>query len=677
MGLKMEMFKRVLGVDILPASSPLSKAPPRYAAFLLDNEGERAYERLSKRELIALINSIKPDVVALDNVFEIASDQKGIISFIASCPSFTRLVQVTGSPVNGTLPLSIVASQNGLQAEKLSPVKTAEICARLAAKGVGCLVRAFENETRIIVARGRCPGHGGWSSERFKRRMYNLVLQTTREIQKRLDDAGLEYDLYVEEVEGGARRSRFTVYAERSIVEWLVKPYRGDIIVAVQPILLERLEWIPLSRIPSESAPKKGLIIGLDPGVTCGVAVLDLNGGLLLLESEKELSRTTLVRKLTSLGVPVLLASDVNPPPSLLEKLAGILNSKIFCPPRNLTISEKRELVQKFIEGKYIKVQDSHQRDALASALKAFFTFKNKFERAEAKARSMGCHIPLDQLKIMLLRGLSVSEAISMLSQPKVEVVKEERQPQQIDPAALFKKLELYRIKIKKLRRSLIRVKEQNAVFIAEKNRLEEELQRLRDMLENLNVCAKPEGFERVVERYKEEIKSLKHALFALKEELSKARHEIANLKRMRIMEIRGVVYPLKVIKRFTHNEIHKTDEAVGINKGDIILLLDGSGGGRATASLLIKKGIRAVISETAMSHTALEAFSEANIPVFFSEEVNVKQIDEFAVIDKKEFDALFSRYFEEKEKAEREKRKKQLEKLLEDYRMERELGLS
>jgi len=674
----MEMFKRVLGVDILPTSSPSSKTPPKYAAFLLNNGEERTYDRLSKRELIALINSIKPDVVALDNVFELASNQKGIISFIASCPSFTRLVQVTGSPVNGTLPLSVVASQNGIQVGELSPVKTAEICAKLASRGVGYVVRVFENETRIIIARGRCPGHGGWSSERFRRRVYNLVLQTTKEIQKRLDDAGLEYDLYVEEVEGGAKRSKFTVYAERSVVERLVKSYRGDVIVAVQPILLERLEWIPLSQIPSAPAPKKGLIVGLDPGVTCGIAVLDLNGNLLLLESEKDLSRMALVRKLTSLGVPTIIASDVNPPPSLLDKLAGILNSRVFYPPRSLTISEKRELVQKFVEERHIKVQDSHQRDALASALKAFLAFKNKFERAEARARSMGYYVPSDQLKIMLLKGLSVSEAISTLSQPKAtEEVKEERPPQQINLAVLLNKLESYRVKIKKLRRSLIRVKEQNATLAAEKGRLEEELQRLRDVLENVSVCAKPEDSERILERYKEEIKALKRVIFDLKEELSKARHEITNMKRMRMMEIRGVVYPLKVIKRFTQNEIHKTDEAVGKNKGDIVLLLDGRGGGRATADLLIKKGVKAVISETAMSHMALEAFLEANIPVFFSDEVNVKQIDEFAVVDKKEFDALLSRYFEEKEKAEREKRKRQLEKLLEDYRMERELGLT
>ncbi|MEM4446919.1 MAG: DUF460 domain-containing protein [Candidatus Jordarchaeales archaeon] len=676
----MEAPKRVLGVDILPSSSPSSKTPPKYAAFLLEDEKSYVYECLSKRELLSLINFVKPDIVALDNVFELASNQEGIISFLASCPPTTKLVQVTGSPVSGTTPLSVLASQNGIKVESFSPVKTAEVCARLAASGVGYAVRVFRDETRIIIARGRCPGHGGWSSERFRRRVYNLILQTTKEIQRRLDEAGIEYELHVERVDGGAKRSKFIVYAERSIVSRLVKPYRGDVIVAIQPVLLEHLEWIPLTQGSLTAVtPKKGLIVGIDPGVTCGVAILDLNGNLILLESEKDLSRTALVRKLTSFGIPILLASDVNPPPSFLEKLAGILNSRLFYPPRSLTVSEKRELVQKFVEEKRVKVQDSHQRDALASALKAFYTFKNKFEKVEAKARSLGYPISPDQLKIMVLKGLSLSEAINMLSSSKAkeETVEEKKVQPEPDLSVLINKLESYRVKLRRMRRSLIRIKELNTSLVAEKQKLENELQRLRELLENVDVKTRSEDVERVVERYKEEIKILKNEILKLKEELSAARHQIANLKRMRIMEIRGVVYPLKVVRSFTPNEIRRTEETVGINKGDIILLLDGSGGGKATANMLIEKGIKAVISKTAMSHLALEAFLEANIPVFFSDEVPVKEIDDFAVVDKKEFDSLLSNYLREKERIELEEQKRKLEELLKSYRAEREQELN
>ena len=148
-------------------------------------------------------------------------------------------------------------------------------------------------------------------------------------------------------------------------------------------------------------------------------------------------------------------------------------------------------------------------------------------------------------------------------------------------------------------------------------------------------------------------------------------------MKRMRMMEIRGLVYPLKVIKSFTRSEIHKTDEKVGIKEGDIVYFLDGSGGGKATASILIDRKVKAIISKTKMSHMALEAFSEANIPVISSGKINIKQLDEFAVVDKKEFDTILLKYFEEKEKTEQRRRELQLEELLEDYRRERQRELN
>lgn len=670
-------FKKVLGVDILPMSSPSSKMPPKYAAFLLDDGKGRPYDCLDKRSLLSLINNVKPDIIALDNVFELASDQKGIISFMTRCPPSTRLVQVTGSPVDGMVPLSVLASQNGFPVGSLTPLKAAEICARLAAKGIGYIVRAFEDETKIVISRGRCPGHGGWSSERFKRRMYNLILQTTKEVQRRLNEYGLEYDLYTEDVEGGIKHSHFIVYANRSKVEQVVKPYRGDVIITVQPILLERLEWIPLLPSPGVSTLKRGLIVGIDPGITCGVAVLDLNGNLLFLHSEKELSRKELVRKLTSFGIPVLLASDVSPPPTLLEKLAGILNSRVFYPPRSLTVSEKREIVQRYLEENHVKIQDSHQRDALASALKAFYTFKNKFEKAEVRVKSLGLHVPIDQLKMMILKGVSISEAINLLSSPKVE---EERKPvpfRQPNLDDLLRKLKAYRTKIKDLRRSLIRVKEQNLRLASEVKRLEEENRSLKEALESARFERTPEEIKRIMERYREENRLLRREIFQLKDELSKVRQELASMKRMRMMEIRGLVYPLKVIKSFTRSEIHKTDEKVGIKEGDIVYFLDGSGGGKATASILIDRKVKAIISKTKMSHMALEAFSEANIPVISSGKINIKQLDEFAVVDKKEFDTILLKYFEEKEKTEQRRRELQLEELLEDYRRERQRELN
>ncbi|MEM2144338.1 MAG: hypothetical protein QW279_03185 [Candidatus Jordarchaeaceae archaeon] len=246
----------ILGVDILPMGSPLSKIQ-KYAAFLLTSNGNKIFEKLTLRELLKIIHETKPDIVASDNIFELASDSKGIIYLIRRFPPHTKLVQVTGSPADGMEPLAAVAAKYGLTtSSKLSPIEAAEISARLAAKGVGYIVSAFENETKIIVSRGRNLGPGGSSSERFRRRLHTFVLQTTQKIKNRLDDAQIDYDLYIKESEHGLKQAKFFVYAERAKLEGLVKPSRShDVQVKFEPVLLDKLEWIPL--IPKISKPIK------------------------------------------------------------------------------------------------------------------------------------------------------------------------------------------------------------------------------------------------------------------------------------------------------------------------------------------------------------------------------------------------------------------------------------
>ncbi|MEM3594048.1 MAG: hypothetical protein QXS27_04925, partial [Candidatus Jordarchaeaceae archaeon] len=161
------------------------------------------------------------------------------------------------------------------------------------------------------------------------------------------------------------------------------------------------------------------------------------------------------------------------------------------------------------------------------------------------------------------------------------------------------------------------------------------------------------------------------------KNELSSTRLQLSSLRRMKLMESRGIVYPLKTVKSFTQEEIRKADELLGIKSGDIIFLQDATGGGRQAAEFLVQKRISAVICGSGMSHMALERFNEAEIPVIPYEEVNIKQVDEFAVIDREELEGVLTKY----KKAVLEQKKLQAEELLDtvvkQYREERRRELS
>ncbi|MFQ5892336.1 MAG: DUF460 domain-containing protein, partial [Candidatus Methanofastidiosia archaeon] len=116
------------------------------------------------------------------------------------------------------------------------------------------------------------------------------------------------------------------------------------------------------------------LIVGIDPGTTLGMAILDLNGNLKSLFSSKNLKRRDVIDKISKFGYPSVISTDVNPPPKMVEKLSKSFDTILHVPDSNLLVSEKNELCREY------KVKNSHERDALSAALKAYNNFLNKFE---------------------------------------------------------------------------------------------------------------------------------------------------------------------------------------------------------------------------------------------------------------------------------------------------------
>ncbi|RLG21376.1 hypothetical protein DRN74_02325 [Candidatus Micrarchaeota archaeon] len=116
----------------------------------------------------------------------------------------------------------------------------------------------------------------------------------------------------------------------------------------------------------------KLLIVGVDPGSTVAIAYLDLDGKLLALESGKNISINEMAARIERKGRMLILATDKKQLPSTLKKLSALFSCKVYSPPESLSRQEKIELVKGY------PVTNVHERDALASALKAYKHFKAK-----------------------------------------------------------------------------------------------------------------------------------------------------------------------------------------------------------------------------------------------------------------------------------------------------------
>ncbi len=158
---------------------------------------------------------------------------------------------------------------------------------------------------------------------------------------------------------------------------------------------------------------KKLLIIGIDPGTTLGYAILDIDGNLLELKSSKHLDFSQLISKIIEKGKIILVGCDKKNVPSFVKNFAIKNGAKLIYPKTDLSVKEKKRLTYNF------NPEDDHQRDALASSLYAFKEIKPLLKKIDSFIKKYKKEKIQNELKeLVILRGKSISDALSLLEKP-------------------------------------------------------------------------------------------------------------------------------------------------------------------------------------------------------------------------------------------------------------------
>ena len=325
----MSIYKTILGMDKMPSYDSFS------VIVIADGETILRKDAVQTDAVIKLANLHKVNAVALDNIFEIGDDRT--IRHFASRLFGADLVQITGSPASGFIPLSLVGKRLGLTSgEKLNPSRSAEICSKALAAGFGYTVKIFDPETRISISKRRKFGTGGMSAGRYQRSMQGAVLNLTNRIKSSLSSKSIDFDLSFKKGSHGIEGASFNIYAPRASLYGLVRPLRtSSINVRIIPVYSKSFEFIPIGKDVAVSA-KRYLIVGVDPGMVTGLAAVDLNGHIVHLSSGRGITRGQITRTIADLGRALVFASDVNPPPSMVTKLASSHNALLFAPEQSI-----------------------------------------------------------------------------------------------------------------------------------------------------------------------------------------------------------------------------------------------------------------------------------------------------------------------------------------------------
>lgn len=598
-------------------------------------------EDLSLPEVIKLVRQHKPDLVAFDNLYEAAESPSDVPKIAQKFPPRTKLVQVTGSPSGGYQKLTYLARSHGLWAPhqgKPNASQSAELVARLALAGVGYRVLSFEDELKVTVGKNRKVGKGGWSAPRFQRNIEISVSNVAKAFMERLDERGVDYDQF-----SYPKRAVLIVHPSpekqvtfQSLVG-MAKEFSNDLAFArISQVPKSSLEFVPLTgKAPSHVPTKKTqtVIVGVDPGTTTGLAILSANnGGLLSLVSAREFGTSQIVRHISQHGRAIMVCADVNfPPPHSVQKLNRMLGTQLYAPPRRATPrGEKRGIVQDYLDRHDHggAKTDNHQRDALFAAIKGYNSVRTKIDRIHGTledrpdlARYQGRII--DQV----ISGVSVHDAVTTVEaqitaeQLRARLVAAEAEgkgPTQLD---VDRFLERQNDRFEDLLESL-RLVERDKVTLKEENtRLSDQI---ADLQRKLHKVQRESSYEvrrdQAVEEQVIKVAQLTKDLRRTEEELADARERVDQLKRIRLIWVRGERIPLKPVNQLHMTELGNTEKELGVRAGDIILLLDPSGGSSNAAKWLVEREVRAIVVPKSylkrLSHLARRVLEEAEVPL-------------------------------------------------------------
>jgi len=358
-----------------------------------------------------------------------------------------------------------------------------------------------------------------------------------------------------------------------------------------------------------------------------------------------------------------VVAADKTPAPTTVERVKRTFSAILYTPPCSLSIEQKER------DTRTIGHSNDHERDALAAALDAWRSLKNKLDNVEKKAPA---GIEVDELKMLVLRGHTIESSINLLKKsPAAERDSEQQAPTTekdlIGPDILY------------LKAIIKRQDEQIARLLSYVSELRQSLHLNQEKLLKLDdkIKAIQSHEARAIKQHKEialrqkEIERLTVELANSERTNRSLNKRITKLKQIGKTENTKPVKAVKIVNAFNREAIEAADRHFGLDKS-IVLLEDASGGGLATADTLASKGVRAIIVKNEMSHAAQKRFFEANIPIFSITKLPLGLSGSILTVDKEALDRLIEQSKNAISEMKLHEKQQRLESLIDAYKHQR-----
>lgn len=642
---------KVFGIDIVTGSVRSRTKSPVYALVVVDDGTITLDTEMRMFRLLRRIEQEKPDILAVDSIQEVAVDQRALFHFLSLLPPLTRLVQVTGGDRKESL--GKVAARFNLRFNRFDPHAEARTAALVASLGAGAEVIAFENSCEVVVSRNRSPGKGGWSQNRYIRKIHGGVLSRSREVEMALINGGVRYDKKETRAFGGCSRVVFKVYAPRDQVPF--GTYHGaDTQVRIIGKTLDRITYKPLSGKP------RNLIVGIDPGTTTAIAAIDLEGNLIHLASSRQMSMSDTVEALYKIGKPLVIASDVQYMPFSVEKIRRAFHAVGYSPRQDLSVESKMNLTSSADYG------NDHERDALAAALEAYRHYRQKFQTI---IRRVPEGHNLDDIRAGIIRGRSLEQIIADTRGKQKEIPID--RPVPVPEPKTDDRVRLLDGTVKRLRQYIAELEE-------DLGKKEYEIIRLQQRLRRVHTSRD----EKI--RKDTEIATRDATIAGLKKKVKQeARRNRNLLNRMRRIQeaeaaaLAGDRIPVRVIPSLTREAVRLVIRDLGGMEGEILLATRSDGWGMSSIRDIAEAHPLAVALPDRVFPTGdqrlKEVFFDTSIPLVRLSEIGVALKGRTGTADPVAFSKARSAWEQERALSKRDEQARLVVDLWKEYRAERD----
>jgi predicted RNase H-like nuclease (RuvC/YqgF family) len=365
-------------------------------------------------------------------------------------------------------------------------------------------------------------------------------------------------------------------------------------------------------------------------------------------------------------GRPVVVAADVEPMPSTVEKIRRSFSAAGWIPERDLPVDEKQHRTRE--EG----YDNDHERDALAAAFHAFDDYEDTFERIAGKVP------PRIESGAVIARVVASEESVEAVLDDLADDDGTEESEETHEPRELTAEEQ----RIKDLE---TRVERLDAHVDDLEATIEEKEETIAEYERELSDARREERREarerREVDRLERENEQLERKLDEQREETEQVEAKLDRLKELwrvdhsnfaDVAEKRQGLVPVKPVAKFTTSALRAADERWELAPGDVVYLRDASGAGRSTAETLVEREPRLVLKSGGLSEVAREILFENEIPTAPAEEVTIEELDDLAVARESDVEDAIDGWRDRADERRKSQTGEMVDKLISEHRADR-----